>query len=86
MWDVDTVTAADFTVESIISQAMWDSFLRTQSDHDETNLLNIFKEEYTKEVERVTQQEIGVLSDADVKIKVSHITFAFDNVQLLKLL
>lgn len=27
MWDVDTVTAADFTVESIISEQMWLKFV-----------------------------------------------------------
>lgn len=26
-WDVDTVTAADFTVETFITQAQWNSFL-----------------------------------------------------------
>jgi hypothetical protein len=27
LWDVDTVTAADFTVETFISRAQWERFL-----------------------------------------------------------
>ena len=27
LWDVDTVTAADFTVEAVISEKMWKNFL-----------------------------------------------------------
>ena len=65
---------------------MWDNFLKTQPNQKDTNLVNVFKEEYKKEVQRITQIETGVLSDADVPIRISHITFAFDNVQLLKLL
>lgn len=32
LWDVDTVTAADFTVESTISQQMWDNYVITQKN------------------------------------------------------
>lgn len=43
LWDVDTVTAADFTVESPVSQIMWDNFLQTQPDAHDADLVNRFK-------------------------------------------
>lgn len=34
LWDVDTVTAADFTVESTISETMWNNFLQRYNNLD----------------------------------------------------
>jgi len=64
MWDVDTVTAADFTVESIISEQMWLKFVEVYGKNLEQNqtLLNKFNEVYQKEVEKVVSMEEGVLS------------------------
>ncbi len=43
MWDVDTVTAADFTVETVISQEMWEKFKKQRGDNeDNENLMNAF--------------------------------------------
>eukprot|EP00347_Sterkiella_histriomuscorum_P002409 403368266 len=88
-WDVSTVTAADFTVESLISEKMWNNFLQQYQDKiDPTEtLINKFHTLYKAEVEKVAQDEKGVLNNAeDQEIRVTNITFAFNNVDLLKLL
>lgn len=42
MWDVDTVTAADFTVEYIITEQAWRNFLKKEEAKTDESLLNVF--------------------------------------------
>lgn len=86
VWDVDTVTASDFTVESIITEQTWTNFLASPQAKQASNKMAAFSSLYMEEIIKVTQIEEGVLSSENVEIKVSNITYAFDNVQLLKLL
>jgi hypothetical protein len=44
VWDVDTVTASDFTVESIITQQIWTSFLDSPEGKRSVNKLAAFSE------------------------------------------
>eukprot|EP00347_Sterkiella_histriomuscorum_P007945 403346963 len=88
-WDVNTVTAADFTVECNIPQEMWNKFVEQYKDTIEPNetMINKFHDEFKLEVERVVQSENSVLQDKQYEnIKISTIAFAFDNVKLISLL
>lgn len=54
-WDVDTVTAADFTVETPISPGMWTKFIEQHKGSlkpDET-LINKFHDFYKNEIEKI---------------------------------
>lgn len=84
-WDVDTVTAADFTVEYIITNETWENFKKTpEADH--SNLLWSFRQYLKSNFEKIVQEVPGVLSQDKVDIKIQNITFAFHNTKILKLL
>lgn len=95
MWDVNTVTAADFTTEAIISERMWEAFLeRPEVQSSSEPKIKLFEQHLRDKVEEMVQQEQGVLTSAteeaghseNLDVKISHITFAFDNVEMIKLL
>ena len=84
---MDTVTAADFTVETIISEKMWKTFLATQEAKESTHKMNMFHTMFEEEVEKVINKEDKVLGgDNGGEIRITNITFAFNNVKILKLL
>lgn len=63
LWDVFTVTAADFTVEFPISKRLWEKFI----DLPESNLGDSkavsFEAYLKKEFEKLISEQDGVLSD-----------------------
>jgi hypothetical protein len=81
-WDVDIVTVGDFTAETTITQAMWDNFQRDSGSSSITEFETCLR----KAVEKMIASEPRVLFEAEYSLKISHITFAFDNVKLIKLL
>lgn len=87
MWDVDTVTAADFTVETVFTERMWETFLNKEDVVNAPNesRIKMFEELLRKEVEAIVSTEASVLKE-ESEIRVSHITFAFNNVPVIKLL
>lgn len=85
IWDIDTVTAADFTVEYIIPEEAWETF-KCSPEANPHNMLVSFKHYIKDYIEKIVQDTKGVLSQNYVKINISHISFSFDNVEILKLL
>jgi hypothetical protein len=55
MWDVYTVTAADFTVELVFTKRMWDTFLAKDEIFNAANesRIKLFEEYVRKEIEAV---------------------------------
>lgn len=53
MWDVKTVTAADFTVEWIISETLWNKFLTLEESKSESTPINSFYKFIKYEFERI---------------------------------
>lgn len=81
-WDVNTVTAADFTVELNITKNMWDTYVYKFKDTLEPNktLINKFHDDLKSEIEKIVSSEEAVLNNKETHIKVSTIAFAFSNV------
>jgi hypothetical protein len=58
VWDVDTVTAADFTVETFFTVRMWQRFLEKQEAKKETSSagkIRLFEDHLRKEVEEMVR-------------------------------
>ena len=89
LWDVETVTASDFTVEFGIPEAIWEDFNRTelpklQQQHPTSSVLMLF-EEYITEVLTKKLNAFEYVVD-NIDCKVANISFAYDTPELLKLL
>jgi hypothetical protein len=65
LWDVFTVTAADFTVEFEITQSLWRKFLKTNEGQNADVKAVAFEACLKREFERIVSQEQGVLSDEE---------------------
>lgn len=86
VWDVDTVTAADFTVEFQITDNLWTKFCQLPETQMAECKAQHFEQFMKKEFEKIIQNEPGVLSDQQAEIKIANITFAFNNTHIIKLL
>ena len=86
LWDVFTVTAADFTVEYEITKALWDRFLLSGSVIPGEVKAVAFEAFLKEEIEKIVSSEEGVLSNDEEEIKIANISFAFDNCQLVSML
>jgi hypothetical protein len=65
LWDVFTVTAADFTVEYTIPRSVWDAYCRLpESDVGESKAV-AFESYLKNEFEKIISAEEGVLSNAN---------------------
>lgn len=53
MWDVKTVTPADFTVEYTISKKLWQKFLTMEESKSEPTLINSFYKFIKTEFEKI---------------------------------
>lgn len=80
LWDVNTVTAADFTAEYIITEQAWNTFKSMPEARSHPNIMNAFQSYLKREFEHIVQDVPGVLSQQQVLIKISNITFAFNNI------
>jgi len=58
LWDVNTVTVADFTTETLITQRMWDEFLKKPDVQNSSEpKIKLFEQHLRDEVEQMVQQE-----------------------------
>jgi len=62
VWDVDTVTPADFTVEYVITKETWNAFLDSETSKTEGTPIYAFKKFLKKEIEEIVEKEEGVLN------------------------
>mmetsp|Transcript_15075 Transcript_15075/g.14641 ORF Transcript_15075/g.14641 Transcript_15075/m.14641 type:complete len:111 (-) Transcript_15075:1953-2285(-) len=85
VWDVDTVTASDFTVEFIIHPQVWDEFSHSHHARMSNNKVTSFELYLKKEFEALIKDEPHVL-DANESGAIANITFAFDNHEIINLL
>jgi len=89
LWDVETVTAADFTVYQNIPEEFWHAF--ENLDRTSKSVSGGFGEamdfeEYLKrEYERIVNEQPMVNSD-EKDLKIVNITFAYSNQELITLL
>lgn len=88
-WDVKTITAGDYSVELDISEAMWHNFLNTVYDQKlaSTKLVQ-FRNYLQKKLEDNFSQlpDLGFEDEPVERVRISMITFAFDNADLINLL
>jgi len=98
LWDIETTTASDFTVEYLIKRTIWDNFsdlsdedclgpqdseARKNIGHNPPKLMKF--EQYIEDgIERKLDNCPFAIND--IPVQVSNITFAFDNPELLALL
>lgn len=85
---MNTVTAADFTAETTFTLTQWSAF----KERNPKGGMREFEALLRKEVEAMVQAEEAVLTTEGntkgdhAEIKIAHISFAFDNVMMIKLL
>lgn len=87
-WDVGTVTASDFTVEYQIPKKVWKKFEDQHTDHTRAEGTD-FEDYLKREFENIVSQVPSVLYADQVQappVRISNITFAFNNAKLLGLL
>ena len=91
VWDVETVTASDFTVEYVISDEVWAKFQTMSATVAMLNpeLKNMGRlmqfENYLEKqlIEKINQFDHVI---NNIQVGFANITFAYDNAELLKLL
>jgi hypothetical protein len=86
LWDVFTVTAADFTVEFSVSKRIWSKFLNTPEASSSDSRAVAFENYLKKHFQEIVTDEAGVLSDEYQDIKIANISFAFSNNEIINLL
>jgi len=86
-WDVDTVTASDFTVEYQIPNKVWTKFEDNHTDKTRAEGTD-FEEYLKKHFEDIVSQQPSVLfpNEEPSRVAIANITFAFKNANLIKLL
>jgi len=88
-WDVKTITAGDYSVELDIPEQMYKNFLSKKYDPlcGKTKIA-AFRDYIQEELEnRLTQlPDLGYEDPAPERIRISMVTFAFDNAELINLL
>ena len=66
---------------------MWEKFKKQpRAKEHPQGLIYAFHDFFKSEVEKIISDEDGILSKDKVDIRISHITFAFNNVHLIRLL
>jgi len=88
LWDVETVTAADFTVSQTISEEFWNAFKDLESSRRNVSSYGDamdFESYLVQEYERIVNEQEMVNSD-EQDLKIVNITFAYSNQEMLKLL
>lgn len=85
-WDVQTVTAADFTVETFFPDQLWEDFLQRPEVQRlaKKDRIAYFEKLLREELQEILKKEKAVLKEDGVSI--AHITFSFNNVEVIKLL
>jgi hypothetical protein len=88
-WDVKTITAGDYSVELDITENMYKTFLANHYDplSGKTKIAS-FRDYLQQELEdRLTRlPDLGYEDQPPERIRISMITFAFDNAELINLL
>ncbi|CDW71360.1 UNKNOWN [Stylonychia lemnae] len=88
-WDVNTVTAGDYSVELDISEKMWKNFIeKIYNPNYKSTKLYQFKKYLIKQLEQNFSRlpDLGFEDQKIEHIRISMITFAFDNSDLINLL
>jgi hypothetical protein len=88
-WDVKTITAGDYSVELDITDSMWKKFLDEFYDESSGKTpVEAFRDYIQYELEeRLTRlPDLGYEENPPDRMRVSMITFAFDNAKLINLL
>ncbi|CDW90155.1 UNKNOWN [Stylonychia lemnae] len=83
LWDVFTVTAADFTVEYTIPQQVWHQFCSLPDSNEGDSKAVAFEGYLKKQFEQIITNQEGVLSQENQEIRIANISFAFDNCELI---
>jgi hypothetical protein len=85
-WDVNTVTAADFTAETFFTDELWEDYLLRPDAQALTTKDRIkhFEGLLRMNLIEMLENESFVLYDS--KIKIAHVTFSFENVKIMNLL
>lgn len=85
-WDVNTVTAADFTAETFFTNELWEEYLlRPEVQALATkDRIKHFEGLLRMNLIEMLEKESSVLYES--KIKIAHITFSFENVKIMNLL
>lgn len=97
MWDLQTLTASDFTIEVTITEPMWDKFNvelgkhaelpkgGAAPDHTSIKLPVVTFEAYLEHVLCKKLNALPKIHD-DIEVRVANITFGFNNAEMLDLL
>jgi hypothetical protein len=88
-WDVKTITAGDYSVELDIPEALYKRFIAEKFDPlSGRTKIEAFRDFLQAELEQrlTTLPDLGYEEPAPESIKISMITFAFDNAKLINLL
>ncbi len=87
LWDINSVTPGDFTVEYQIPRDLYDEYIRRHplENPDESKGLG-FKIWFRKNIEKVISARDPVLSSERSDHRVAYISLAYKNQALLKLL
>lgn len=88
-WDVKTITAGDYSVELDISEKMWKNFLeKVYNPELAATKLSQFRKYLQNELENNFSRlpDLGFEDQRVERIKISMLTFAFDNADLINLL
>lgn len=87
-WDVNTVTASDFTVEWQIPKSVWQKFEDGHADKKDSPEGSDFEAYLKKSFEELVSAKPSVLrpDEPPSPVTIANITFAFNNAKLLHLL
>ena len=91
MWDVETVTASDFTVEYAITEEVWTHFKNRKDaiaeKYPENQGLGLLMQfENYLESELIAKMNTFPHVINNIEVGFANVTFAYDNQQLLRLL
>ena len=96
-WDIDTLTASDYTVEYVISESMWETFNLQLGSHAQLpagnsapnhNVAGLPVVTFEAFLEHYFTHKLNQMPyiHEEVEIRISNITFGFNNQELLAML
>lgn len=88
-WDVKTITAGDYSCELDIPEEMWNTFLKEKYEPmSNKTKVAAFRDYIQNELEeRITRlPDLGYEEEVPDRMRISMITFAYDNSELVDLL
>jgi hypothetical protein len=86
-WDLKTATVADFSIELVIPEQVWDKWKEYKDGLEEGEGENKSFRDYLKEVLiKAVSEHPAVYEDAEQTVDIACIMFAYDNYKLISLL